>query len=188
MILSGIRFTDTIHVQVKAEAWRARQGQGTADPIAEVIEQEAQLVRVRLSADSSSSGMKMYFNVRARLPQRSTSAMIDGYRPHAVYNYVRDWCETYHLPNNKTIAATGKKKYTAVEAETLAVPWCNRMAYLYEIWRLFADDSFAFEYSVTDVEQYQEPALVALMDNAATSPSARRFVETELRTLVPRVA
>ena len=132
--------------------------------------------------------MKMYFNVRARLPQRSTSAMIDGYRPHAVYNYVRDWCETYHLPNNKTIAATGKKKYTAVEAETLAVPWCNRMAYLYEIWRLFADDSFAFEYSVTDVEQYQEPALVALMDNAATSPSARRFVETELRTLVPRVA
>ena len=50
---------------------------------------------------------------------------------------------------------------------------------------LFADDSFAFEYSVTDVEQYQEPALVALMDNEATSPSARRFVETELRTLVP---
>ena len=116
---------------------RPRQGQGTADPIAEVIDQEAQLVRVRLSTDSSSSGMKMYFNVRARLPQRSTSAMIDGYRPHAVYNYVRDWCETYHLPNNKTIAATGNKQYTAVEAETLAFPWCNRMAYLYEICRLF---------------------------------------------------
>ena len=115
--------------------------------------------------------------------------LIDGYRPHAVYNYVRDWCEAYHLPNNKTIAATGKNKHTAVEAETLAVPWCNRMAYLYEIWRLFADDSSAFESSVRNVEQYQEPpALVALMDNAAASPSARRFVETELRTLVPRVA
>ena len=92
------------------------------------------------------------------------------------------------MPNNKTIAATGKKKHTAVEAETLAVPWCNRMAYLCEIWRLFADDSFAFEYSVTDVEQYQELALLALMDDAATSSSARRFVETELRTLVSRVA
>ena len=116
------------------------------------------------------------------------SVMIDGYRPHAVYNYVRDWCEAYHLPTNKTIAATGKKKYTAVEAETLAVAWCNRMAYLYEIWRTFSDDSFEFEYSMRDVEQYQEPpALAALMVNVPTSPSAIRFVQSELRTLVPRL-
>ena len=114
--------------------------------------------------------------------------MIDGYRPHAVYNYVRDWCEAYHLPTNKTIAATGKKKYTAVEAETLAVAWCNRMAYLYEIWKTFSDNSFEFEYSMRDVEQYQEPpALAALMVNVPTSPSAIRFVQSELRTLVPRL-
>ena len=61
-------------------------------------------------------------------------------------------------------------------------------AYLYEIWRTFSDDSFEFEYSMRDVEQYQEPpALAALRVNVPTSPSAIRFVQSELRTLVPRL-
>jgi hypothetical protein len=65
----------------------------------------------------------------------------------------RDWCVMYGMPNS---ASFSYSKYGEGPASVLALQWCARMQYLFDIWKAQSDPRYV--YLESDNRSYQEDA------------------------------
>ena len=75
----------------------------------------------------------------------------DAIAAFAKGNVPRAWASQYGLDKMNSFAF---RSYTPQAAGSLALEWCNRMQYFFNIWQFQEDPDYA--YSQSDVDGYEE--------------------------------